>query len=279
MPDTDQNLPLPTLTGATRFFPLVGYPIGQVRTPPLFNAHFARSSVDALMFPVEIGSEQVGTFLTSLRGWTNCGGCSVTIPHKQAALQAVDNASARAVRVGAVNIIRRDPNGTLHGEMTDGQAMVAALRYAGADLSGATALLIGAAGGAGAAVADALCEAGILRLDLVDVRADRCQHLAERLQVHYPATTLGVGVGLGRYDIAVNASPVGMTAGDPLPFDLSLVRPAGVVADVVTKPLVTPLIRLAETMGYAVVTGDQMAAAQLTFQMQHLGLWYGESHP
>ncbi|UYO00280.1 MAG: shikimate dehydrogenase [Devosia sp.] len=252
------------------FIPLVGYPIGQVLTPPLFNAHFERTGQGTTMIPVELLAGQAGNFFAALRGWTNCLGCSITIPHKQAAFAAVDQRTPRAERAGAVNFLRRTADGLLVGDMTDGLAMTAAITQAGIDLKGARVALAGAAGGAGGAIADALCESGIAALTLIDPQVDKCAVLAGQLKTRYPEVAISTSHGAQPLDVAINASPMGMNAGDPYPLDLDLLKPRGAVADVVTKPVMTPLLLEAARRGHTIVRGDQMAAAQLPFQLAHL---------
>jgi len=262
-----------TITGTTRLYPLVGHPVTQVRTPPAINAWLADQAQDAVMVPADILPGRITAFFEMLRDWPNCGGCSVTIPHKQAAFRAMDRLTERARQIGAVNIIRRDGDGSLSGDMTDGLAFVAALRQSACDPAGKTALLAGGGGGAGLAIALALAEAGIARLCLLEPDAERRARAMGILRDAYPALKLNTDPGPGGFDIGVNASPLGMAPDDPMAFDPALIRPDGLAGDVVTKPPLTPLLLAAQKRGLAIVTGIAMADAQLPFQMRHLGLW------
>lgn len=262
------------ITGTTRCYPILGYPIAQVRTPPAINAYFASRQIDAVMFPMEIAPEAIGGFLSGLRQWANCGGASVTIPHKQAAYRGMDRVTDRARQTGAVNIIRRDPDGTLCGDMTDGLAFAEALRYNRVSIAGRVVLVVGAAGGAGSAIARALCEAGPSIICLVDVSVQKLSAVVYELQGNYPECSILAGWPEGlSVDVAVNASPLGMRSGDPLPIDLDRLPSGAAVCDVVTKPNMTPLLVEARRRGHTIQTGNEMADAQLAFQMRHLGLW------
>ena len=261
--------------GVPGYIPLVGHPIGQVLTPPLFNARFAALGIDMTMIPVDMTAERIASFFSAIRGWSNCAGCSVTIPHKQAAFAAADAHTERAKKAGAVNFLRRDPDGRLIGDMTDGLAMAQAIAGTGFALAGARTLLAGAAGGAGGAIADALCAAGIASLDLVDPRAEACAALGRILEARYPGVAVGWTGQEDGHDLAVNASPMGMRPDDPMPIDLDRLAADALIADVVTKPVVTALIAAARQRGMRTVTGDAMAAAQLPFQLRHLGLDQG----
>ncbi|WP_193366724.1 shikimate dehydrogenase family protein [Pelagibius marinus] len=264
-----------TISGTTICYPLIGHPVAQVRTPPAINAWFSAQGVDAAMFPADIVPAAVEAFFASLRGWGNCGGCSVTVPHKQAAFHAMDEVTARARQVGAVNIVRRRPDGRLSGDMTDGLAFVAALQTKGIKLKGASVLLAGAGGGAGLAIAAALAEAGVAGLTLLEPDAARRAKAAALLAGTFPALSLAKHEA--GFDLAVNASPLGMRPDDPLPFDPAWLCSGGIVADVVTKPVMTPLLQRAAESGLTIQTGNDMADAQLPFQMRHLGLWSGDS--
>lgn len=265
------------ITGTTRLLPLIGHPVGQVRTPESFNLHFTRQGIDAVIFPIEIKPLAVSEFFLNLRNWNNSIGCSVTVPHKQRALEAIDHASERAKLTGAVNIIRREPDGTLWGDMTDGLAMVGAIKAAGHTVSGRCAVVAGAGGGAGAAIAHALCENGIDTLILIETDLARLGRIRETLDDAFPDVSFAESVTdpLG-VDIIINATPMGMSPDDAAPFDLEPFSPNAVVADVVTKPVDTQLLVSARHRGMPTVSGLDMIAWQLPYQMQHLGYPDGE---
>ncbi len=266
---------MPTITGTTFCYPLLGHPVAQVSTPPTINGWFAEQSIDAVMFAVDTPPAAAEEFFRLLRTWQNCGGCSVTVPHKQSAFRVVDELTDRAHRSSSVNIIRRLEDGCLIGDMTDGLAMVEALRLNGVAVQGTSVMLVGGGGGAGAAIADALCESGVATLYLVERDEKRRDYIFAALENAYP----GVSISLTppdapeSVDIAINATALGMGHNDPLPFDPIVVRKGGIVADVVTKPAETALLMAAERIGRKTQNGKAMATAQLEFQMRHLALW------
>ncbi len=269
------NAATPTITGTTTCYPLLGHPVAQVSTPPTINRWFVERSIDAVMFAVDTSPATAEEFFRMLRTWQNCGGCSVTVPHKQMAFRVVDELTGRAHRSSSVNIIRRLDDGRLIGDMTDGLAMVEALRVSGFTISGKAVMLVGGGGGAGAAIADALCEAGVKTLHLVERDEKRRDYIFAALQTVYPKVkiTLSAPDNPETVDVAINATALGMQQGDPLPFDPIVVRKDGIVADVVTKPAETALLMASERIGRKTQNGKAMADAQLEFQMRHLGLW------
>lgn len=259
------------ITGSTACIPLIGHPIKQVRTPPAINDYLSACGLDAVMIAADIRPDAIEAFMLAARGWENCIGISVTVPHKQAALRLIDDATERAKRVGAVNIIRRSDDGRLLGDMVDGLAFVAAMKDQRAQVQGADCLLVGA-GGAGSAIAHALADAGVRSLAVVDIDQVRQDTLAAQLAGLYRRVAIRGGPpDSGEFDLIVNASTLGMRGSDPQPFDVRRLRTDGLAADVVTRPNITPFLEEARRIGRRTLTGEDMALAQLPFQATHLG--------
>ncbi|MNZ73280.1 Shikimate dehydrogenase [compost metagenome] len=262
------------IRGSTELVAIVGTPIAQVKSPENFNTWFANNGRDLAMIAIDMREAALDAFLASLRGWRNLRGCVVTVPYKQVIASRLDGLSERAAVLGTVNVIRRKADGRLLGDNVDGEGFLGAARRHGFQAGGKSALVIGS-GGVGSAIAYSLCEAGIQRLVIADVSAERAGALAERLGNIFP--TVGIGSqfdSLDGFDLLVNASPVGMggTGELPLPAELlQSLRPATLVADVVTSPEITPLLELARNRGCAIQTGPEMAFAQLG----HLGAFMG----
>lgn len=259
---------LTTISGSTRLLFLIGHPVVQVKTPEPINAWLAENDRDVAMVPVDIHDHAVRAFFDAVRAIDNCVGLSVTMPHKQMAFSLCDSVSPRAERAGAVNAIRREADGRLHGDMLDGQAMVAAMRAAGSVVTGKRVLLIGA-GGAGGAIAHAIADGGCRSLTVLDLDADKQTFLANALRRHYPDVEIATEVADGSpIDIAINASPAGMHDSDPLPFPVERLSAAEIVADAVTKPAVTPWLAKAQAHGLKIQPGLEMALAQLPLQFE-----------
>ncbi|MCA1368432.1 shikimate dehydrogenase [Bradyrhizobium sp. BRP14] len=264
--------PVTTISGKTVFIPLIGHPVEQVKSPGPMNEWFSRNGVAAVLIPIDILPEKVGAFLDAMRDTLNCAGLSVTMPHKQAAFAGVDEVTDRARRAGAVNIVRRNTDGTLLGDMVDGDAMIAALAKNGVSVRGKTALVVGA-GGAGAAIIYALAEAGAATLIVIERDQAKADRLIARLRRDYPQVQahddLPDDVAV---DVAINASPAGMNEADPYPFPLERLTRAEIIADAVTKPPVTPWLEEARRRGFAIQTGAEMTLAQLPTQIAFWGL-------
>ena len=261
-----------TITGASRFYAMIGHPVGQVRTPTVFNAHLADAGDDAVMVTFDLLPDAVNSFFAMLRGWENCAGCVVTVPHKQAALANVDAASDRAKRTGAVNLIKREVSGRLIGDMTDGPGFISALGGHGVTVAGKRVLLVGV-GGAGGAIGHAVADNGAAHLTVLDIDTERRETLIASLRRHYPDVIVTEEAGdPAAIDILANATPMGMRPDDPLPFPLDHIRPDAMVADAVTKPPMTRFLLAAKAKGCRIQTGNEMAEAQLPIFLERLGV-------
>ncbi|MBN8927353.1 MAG: shikimate dehydrogenase [Rhodospirillales bacterium 69-11] len=262
------------LTASTAIVGIVGTPIMQVKSPTVMNAWFDQQGRDAALVPIDLAPEAIAAFLPVLRGWRNLRGMIVTVPYKQVLAPLCDRLTRRAERLGTVNVIRRDPDGTLVGEILDGAGFITAAAAHGFDPRGRRAAVIGA-GGVASAIADALCEAGLTELALQDVDAAKQARLAETLRTAFPRVAVREGiVDLADLDLLVNGTPVGMNGDPSLPLAAALLvgLPAGcLVADVVTAPLETPFLRQAQASGCRVQTGIEMTEAQ----MLQLAGWMG----
>ncbi|MCC8392647.1 shikimate dehydrogenase [Paraburkholderia sp. MMS20-SJTR3] len=247
------------LSGATRVYFIVGDPIAQVRSPQGVTNAMRAAGRDALVAPAHVAPADLAAFFAGVTPMRNVDGVIVTVPHKFSAAGFCTSLTDEAEFLGAVNTLRRTPDGGWHGGMFDGTGQVAALADAGCEPKGKRALLIGA-GGAGSAIGHALVSAGVSSLAVRDNDAARAASLVTRLAaLQRGAVELApADVAAESFDIVVNASPMGMRAEDPLPVDVSRLPSSTFVGDVVTKPPLTPFIEAARARGCKTVTGTQM---------------------
>jgi len=252
---------LPSLNGETRLHLIVGDPVGQTKSPSGLTGEFVARGANAICVPVQVAASDFDAFMDAAKRGQNIDGIVITIPHKFAALRHCDEASDRARFLGAANVLRRIAGDRWHGDMTDGAAMVAALRRAGCEPGGRRALIIGA-GGAGSAGALALIEAGAATLAVADMDEKRCQSLVKRLAIKAPAVAQAGTPDPAGFDLVVNATPAGMRPTDPLPVEAARLEPSAYVADLITRPVMTPLLKTARQHGGKIVTGEDMFAVQ-----------------
>lgn len=206
----------------------------------------------------------------------NYGGSVVTVPHKGAAVEGMDETTDRARALGAVNVVRAE-GGRLIGDMVDGLGFLAALRARGFVVRGARVAILGG-GGAGAAIAHALAGAGAARIVVREVRTERHPFLSRLLRDAAPDAEIGFDLAsLEDFDLAVNATPVGMKGDSEVPFPTDTLSAATLVADVVTDPAVTPWLAAALEKGCGVQYGAEMADGQFGWLGRHLG--FGIPYP
>jgi shikimate dehydrogenase len=210
-------------------------------------------------------AESAGTVLRDAVavGYT---GLNVTHPCKQVVVAALDELSADARLVGAVNtVVVRD--GRLVGHNTDHSGFLAALRRGLPDATLDRVVLAGA-GGAGSAVAYALAAAGVRDLRIADADPARAADVCARVAAAFPSTRTtpipvdAIAGALRSSDGVVNASPIGMVGHPGTPFDTDALHPGLWVADIVYRPLRTKLISAATALGCDVLDGGQMLVAQ-----------------
>jgi shikimate dehydrogenase len=167
-------------------------------------------------------------------------------------------------------VVRRDADGTLTGGMFDGEGFVAGLRHGGLDVAGRDALLLGA-GGAASGIAHAVVSHGVNRLTIANRSMEKAQQLANLLQPHFPAQRISAGLpDAAHADLVINGTSLGMHEEDPLPIDISLLRPGTVVAEVVMQPDVTPLLQAAAARGCIIHKGIHMVQQQVQLLVDFL---------
>lgn len=251
------------ISGTTRLFAVLGDPVDQVRAPELLNPLFLRLGLDAVLFPVHAPREHLAEVVRGLQHIGNLDGLLVTVPHKIEICGYADELSPAAVISGSANALRREPDGSWFADNFDGAGFVRGLENAGRGPSGQRIALVGA-GGAGAAIATALLDAGAVHLAICDSDPGRLNHMLDRLKQHWPGRSSGNPLPqLDDVDLAVNATPLGLRTQDPLPFTPSALRPGCVVADIIMKPRETPLLRAAAELGHPVHHGNHMLDHQV----------------
>jgi len=269
------------ISGSTRIFPVIGWPVEQVKAPALFNAYFKRHDIDARVIPLKIPPAGYIAAVRMLMAAENVGGILVSIPHKPMSVDAVDQPTERAVLAGACNAIYKGPDGqTLIGDLIDGEGFVRAFdRTCGDapfDWPRARALVVGS-GGVGCAVAAALAARGIRHVAIYDTRREQAEALRQRLQKMFINTEVVIGTPFAEgYDLVVNSTPLGMSADDPLPLDLNGIAPSCIVADCGMKIEMTRLLVEAQRHGCRIQKGREMMIEQAPLYLELFG-WPGVS--
>lgn len=245
------------LNGATRVHYIVGDPIAQVKSPAGVTHTYHQRGHNAYVMPAHVAPNKLADWLAGVSLAQNVDGIIVTVPHKFACFDLCRTASDRAAFLHTVNTMRRNADGSWHGDMFDGLGFVAAMRDNGCQPEGKKALLVGA-GGAGSAIAHALVMAGVSHLAVHDEDVVRRTTLVDRLASLGKCPVTHGSTDPTGFDIVLNATPVGMKAADPYPLDADKLNTAMFVGCVITAPAITRLITAARTKGCATMTGAHM---------------------
>jgi shikimate dehydrogenase len=262
-----------TLTGNARLAGVMGWPVAHSLSPRLHNYWLKAHGIDGAFVPLAVTPDH---FAQGLRVLSQLGfrGVNVTVPHKQAALAAVDEADEVAHRVGAVNTVVFRPDGSMFGTNTDGAGFLAHLRAAAPnlDLKAGPATVIGA-GGAARAISVALEEAGAQEIRICNRTLDRAETLALGLgpqtRVINWADRAGAVEGV---NILINTTTQGMAGQPDLDLALDALPGDAVVYDIVYNPLETALMKQAAARGNPVVGGLGMLLYQA---VPGFSAWFG----
>ncbi len=246
--------------GASRLIPILGDPIAQVKSPNGMTRGFVERGHNALCVPIHVTPADLDRFIAGVNTARNVDGMIITIPHKFAAVRHCATLSARAKFLEAANILRRNADGTWHGDMADGLGFVTAAKARGGDPRGKQALLVGA-GGAGSAIGLALIDAGVTALAVYDGDSARRDALIARLAKHSATPVTAGSSDPTGFGFVANATPAGMKDGDPMPIDVAKLAPETFCACVITKPLPSPWLVAAEQWGCRTSNGGDMYAA------------------
>jgi shikimate dehydrogenase len=259
------------ISGKTTLIAHLGYPTDAFKAPMIYNPWFEHAGINAVVVPMGVRAEDYEAFLPPLFRLTNIRGALVTMPHKVATVGLLDEVTPTVLIAGSCNAIVRRADGSLLGDMFDGEGFVRGVRRRGRAIAGARALVVGS-GGVGSAIAASLASAGIGELGLFDVDAGVAAALQNRLARHYPRLRVVTGSNdPDGYDIVVNATPLGMKRDDPLPLDTRRLAPAAFVGEVVMTQETTPFLRAALERGCEVQVGTDMLFEQIPAYLEFFG--------
>jgi shikimate dehydrogenase len=277
------------LSGHTRVVGVIGDPVAHSLSPTLHNAAFESLGLDwvYVAFPVPRGRGADAVAAVSVLG---LAGLSVTMPHKEDVAGACDELTPDAAALRSVNTVVAGPDGRTLGDSTDGPGFLDALADDGIDVAGRPVLVLGA-GGAARAVILALGRAGAAVT--VAARRPEAGQAAAALAPGATAVPLGAlpasasaapaagtssvhPVDPAAFAVIVNATPLGMSGGDPLPVDPEALHAGQAVVDLVYHPADTPLLTAARSKGALAVNGLGMLLHQAA---RSFTLWTGQPAP
>ena len=259
------------IRGTTALIAHIGYPTHTFKSPMIYNPYFEQANVDAVVVPMGCEAAHYPALLKAVFTLTNIRGALITMPHKVTTVGLLDEVTPAVKIAGSCNAVRRAPGGGLQGDMFDGEGFVRGVRRKGCKVQGARALVVGS-GGVGSAIAASLAGAGVRALSLFDAHAESALQLGARLTAHYPALQVTTGSSdPAGHDVVVNATPLGMKPGDPLPMDVSRISPETFVGEVVLKDEMTAFLKAVQARGCRFQVGADMLFEQIPAYLEFFG--------
>jgi shikimate dehydrogenase len=259
------------ITGTTTLIAHLGYPTHAFKAPMIYNPYFEQAGVDAVVVPMGVTADDYPTVLKELFKLVNIRGALVTMPHKVTTVSLADEVTPTATIAGSANALLKREDGSLLADMFDGAGFVRGVERKGRKLTGASALVVGS-GGVGSAIAASLAAAGVSRMGLYDASGASADALAGRLTQHYSDLEVATGSNdPAGYEVVVNATPLGMNDGDPLPMDVSRIDPGSFVGEVVMKQAITPFLKAAQDKGCETQVGTDMLFEQIPAYLEFFG--------
>ena len=259
------------INGNTELIAHIGYPTHSFKSPMIYNPYFEHVGVNAIVVPFGCKPEDYPAFLRSVFSLTNIRGALITMPHKVVTVGLLDEVTPTVKVAGACNAVKRLPDGRLVGDQFDGAGFVRGVQRKGLNLNGASVLVVGS-GGVGCAIAASLAGAGIAAISLFDVNTAAAEGLGERIRAHYPGITVQTGSNdPAGFDLVVNATPMGMNEGDPLPMDVSRLDARTFVGEVVMRTEMTAFLGAAKARGCQVQVGSDMLFEMIPAYLEYFG--------
>ncbi|MEO6016068.1 MAG: shikimate dehydrogenase [Polaromonas sp.] len=268
---------LSTIQGNTDVYLVTGDPVEQVRAPEVYNLLFSKLGINAVLVPVHVMASDIEAFVKNAFLAKNIKGMFLTIPHKSSVMGLLSRCNREGRVAGAVNGIRRNADGGLEGGLFHGKGLVGSLDYFDIAYAGKRVLILGA-GGAASALAASFVLAGErapAELALFDPVPGKAQAVVDHISAaaSFPGTRLLAVAGgdPAAYDLVINASPLGLNAGDPLPCDVARLAPHAAVVDILMKNQPTPWVRAARARGLVAEPGFEMLIQQTPDYLEFFG--------
>ncbi|MEW5947525.1 MAG: shikimate dehydrogenase, partial [bacterium] len=232
---------------------IIGCPVGHTLSPALHNAAFSALGMNARYVPFHVPAENLAAAVGGIRG-LGIRGVNVTAPHKVSVVEHLDRLEPAAERLGAVNTIHSE-DGVLVGYNTDGRGFIESLRREKVEVAGRHVVVIGA-GGAARAVVHAAALEKPASITIVNRTLPKAEKLAAELSGGGTAVTAApldgnVDTVIGKCDICINCTPLGLRPGDPAPAPTGRVTERHVLVDLVYNPPQTRFLREGKMRGAA----------------------------
>jgi shikimate dehydrogenase len=241
----------------TMYAEVIGDPVAHSKSPQIHKFWLETLGIEGDYRRFHVPADELADYLAGACADADWRGCNVTIPHKVAVTDLVDDPGGVRRSIGAMNTVTRAVDGSLVGANTDADGFGETIRHLG--LEGAHAVVVGA-GGAARAILYALAKARIGRVTVQNRDVAKAGGLLSHFGVEGNAVPLGSA--LPRAALLVNGSALGMIGRPPLDLDLEALPEDAVVYDIVCEPLETLLLARARARRLRVIDGLEMLIAQ-----------------
>lgn len=249
---------------------ILGYPVSHTMSPALHTWWLAHYGIDGHYGAMAVPPAALKDALHMLRD-RGYAGCNLTMPHKEAALALMDDHDESCLMSGAVNTVVFE-DGRICGYNSDGFGFVESLSAQAPGWSGEKIVVLGTGGAARGIIASLMPKAGAFAL------VNRTRDKAERVQQQFSMQNAeivdwsGRAAALRDATLVINCTSLGMDGMEALDLSLDLLPPSAVVADIVYRPLETPLLAAARLRGNRAVEGLSMLLHQGRLGFEH---WFG----
>ncbi len=271
------------IKATTKIYGIIGHPVAHSLSPSMHNNAFEKVGLDCVYLAFDIVPGNLGD---AVRGIKSLGikGFNVTIPHKQAIVNLVDEIDDDAMLVGAVNTVKNEGN-KLIGHNTDVNGFLRAIKDDFDFIPSGKKIFLVGAGGAARAVIVGLCNNKASKIVIVNRTLSKAENLAGEFSSHFPeinfrAISLDdeetITGEIKNSELLVNTSSAGMKGNDPLNLPLGLLPKGACVYDLVYDPSVTPLVKDARDLRL----NSQSGISMLLYQgVDAFEIWTGRKAP
>lgn len=239
-----------------KWYAVIGDPIEHSMSPLMHNAWMTQENRDASYIPIHVLPENLEQSVASLKT-LGCSGWNITIPHKEKIIPYLDELDESARKMGAVNTVVRQQDGSYKGYNTDGLGFVRSLEEVIGNGHRHKHVLIIGAGGAARGIAFALVATGYTHITITNRTVSKAKAICDELDVEAIALSLNEAEEqLNQFDILIQTTSAGLNHSDfALPFSMNRLASTAIVADIVYNPLMTPFLNEAKKKGATVITG------------------------
>ncbi len=269
------------ISGNTKVVGIFGDPIEQSLSPYMHNAAFDAMGIGCVYVPFHVRSDAIEDALGAVKA-LDMRGVNLTIPHKELALEFLDEVDKEAADIGAVNtVVNKD--GRLIGYNTDGRGYLESLKLeTDFDPKGKSIVVVGA-GGSARSISYTFALEGVSSVTLLNRTVERAKALADEYSKKFPDVEFNSGTlteceTYKDADLFVNTTSMGMLGkgGADAPIDVSVISTSAIVSDIVFMPIDTPFIKAAEARGIKTHKGLGMLIHQGVLSFE---LWFEEAPP